>query len=119
MREVAVNTQGKPRECASRTGNVSPLWPSTASRARPAPTNPLAAVSSGHRAYVPHECGRPLGRFCRKSDHGGQDFFSYHLGTRFSIGDEVLVELTQTWKNCHNGCEIQKFVGSCIMICIY
>ena len=38
----------------------------------------------------------------------------YPVGTRFSIG-EVLLELTQIGKECHQGCAIMKQVGTCIM----
>ena len=36
------------------------------------------------------------------------------IGTRFRCGDVVL-ELTQIGKECHNGCEIFKKMGKCIM----
>ena len=37
------------------------------------------------------------------------------LGTKFMIGDEVVLELTQIGKKCHSHCEIHKAVGDCIM----
>ena len=36
------------------------------------------------------------------------------IGTRFQCG-EVVLELTQIGKECHNGCEIFKKMGDCIM----
>lgn len=36
-------------------------------------------------------------------------------GMRVSIGETVLLEITQIGKVCHNGCSIRKEVGYCIM----
>ena len=44
----------------------------------------------------------------------GIDFRSLPIGTRFAC-NEVLMELTQIGKECHNGCEIFKKMGDCIM----
>lgn len=44
----------------------------------------------------------------------GIDFRSLPIGTRFAC-NEVLLELTQIGKQCHNGCEIFKKMGDCIM----
>lgn len=44
----------------------------------------------------------------------GYDFSTLLVGTRFLIGD-VILELTQIGKECHNHCEIYKKMGSCIM----
>lgn len=44
----------------------------------------------------------------------GFDLSSLPIGTHFRIG-EVLLELTQIGKTCHEGCEISKLTGECIM----
>ncbi len=44
----------------------------------------------------------------------GIDFRSLPIGTRFACNG-VLLELTQIGKQCHNGCEIFKKMGDCIM----
>lgn len=44
----------------------------------------------------------------------GIDFKKLPIGTRFTCGD-VILELTQIGKECHNGCEIYKKMGDCIM----
>ena len=44
----------------------------------------------------------------------GFDLKSLPVGTRFRIGD-VLLELTQIGKECHDHCAIYKAVGDCIM----
>lgn len=36
-------------------------------------------------------------------------------GMRVTIGESVLLEITQIGKTCHNGCAIRKEVGYCIM----
>ncbi len=37
------------------------------------------------------------------------------LGTRFRVGEAVLLELTQIGKICHDRCAIFKTVGDCVM----
>lgn len=44
----------------------------------------------------------------------GVDFSSMPVGTRFVIGDVVL-EMTQIGKECHNHCLVYKTMGDCIM----
>lgn len=44
----------------------------------------------------------------------GFDFAKIAVGTRFRCND-VILELTQIGKECHNGCEIFKKMGDCIM----
>lgn len=45
----------------------------------------------------------------------GVDLKSLPVGTKIHIGTEVLLELTQIGKECHNHCAIYKAVGDCIM----
>lgn len=45
----------------------------------------------------------------------GYDLSKLPVGTRFRIGEEVLLELTQIGKECHSHCEIYKKMGDCIM----
>ena len=44
----------------------------------------------------------------------GINFLALPVGTRFAIGD-VLLELTQIGKQCHNHCQIYQRMGDCIM----
>ncbi|MEF9953780.1 MAG: molybdopterin-binding protein [Clostridium sp.] len=44
----------------------------------------------------------------------GFDFKSLPIGTRFQCGD-VILELTQIGKECHQGCAIFQAMGDCIM----
>ena len=44
----------------------------------------------------------------------GIDFAKLPIGTRFRCG-EVVLELTQIGKECHNGCAIFQKMGECIM----
>lgn len=37
------------------------------------------------------------------------------VGTRLRVGDDILLEITQIGKKCHNKCNIHKVVGDCIM----
>ena len=45
----------------------------------------------------------------------GFDLRALPVGTRFKVGDEVLLELTQIGKECHSHCAIYHQVGDCIM----
>ena len=44
----------------------------------------------------------------------GFDFRTLPVGTRLKCND-VILEITQIGKQCHNGCEIFKIMGDCIM----
>ncbi len=44
----------------------------------------------------------------------GYDFTKFPVGTRFLCND-VILELTQIGKECHNGCAIYQRMGECIM----
>jgi len=37
------------------------------------------------------------------------------VGTKLKIGENILLEVTQIGKECHNYCEIKKKIGDCIM----
>ncbi|MCK4396113.1 MOSC domain-containing protein [candidate division WOR-3 bacterium] len=43
------------------------------------------------------------------------ELVSLPIGAKLKIGDEILVEVTQIGKECHNSCEIFKQVGTCLM----
>ena len=43
------------------------------------------------------------------------DFSAVRVGTRFWLGDEAEIEITQIGKECHVGCAISRQVGTCIM----
>ena len=44
----------------------------------------------------------------------GYDFKSLPIGTKFRC-NEVILEMTQIGKECHNGCAIFQAMGDCIM----
>ena len=44
----------------------------------------------------------------------GIDFATLPIGTKFKCND-IILELTQIGKECHNGCAIFKKMGECIM----
>lgn len=55
------------------------------------------------------------GDFAENITVEGLDVATLPIGTKLKIG-EVLVEVTQIGKECHNsGCAIKKQVGSCVM----
>ena len=55
------------------------------------------------------------GDFAENLTTEGLDLPQLPVGTRLSVGAEVLLEVTQIGKECHTGCAIFKKVGKCIM----
>ncbi len=56
------------------------------------------------------------GAFAENIITRGIDLSSLRIGDRLQIGDEVILEITQIGKECHNsGCAIKKATGDCIM----
>ncbi|MCL0041377.1 MOSC domain-containing protein [Dehalococcoidia bacterium] len=55
------------------------------------------------------------GDFAENLTTEGIDLVSLAPGTRITIGDEVVLEISQIGKECHTGCAIFKQVGKCIM----
>ena len=45
----------------------------------------------------------------------GMDLVSLPVGAKLSVGEDVVLEVTQIGKECHTGCAIFKQVGKCIM----
>ena len=55
------------------------------------------------------------GSFAENLTTEGIDLLSMPIGTRFAVGDKILLEITQIGKECHTGCAIFQQVGKCIM----
>ena len=55
------------------------------------------------------------GDFAENLTTEGIDLMSLPVGTHISIGDEIIMELTQIGKKCHAGCAIYQQIGKCIM----
>jgi len=55
------------------------------------------------------------GDFAENITTEGIDLPHLPIGARLSIGDEVIMEVTQIGKECHTACAIRKKVGNCIM----
>ena len=56
------------------------------------------------------------GAFAENIITRGIDLNTLKIGARLQIGDEVVLEITQIGKECHNsGCAIKKATGDCIM----
>jgi MOSC domain-containing protein YiiM len=43
------------------------------------------------------------------------DLISLPVGSRISVGKQIVLEITQIGKECHTGCAIYRQVGKCIM----
>ncbi len=55
------------------------------------------------------------GDFAENLTVEGIDLVSLPVGTRLGIGDEIVLEISQIGKECHNGCSIFQQAGKCIM----
>ncbi|MFC1966687.1 MOSC domain-containing protein [Chloroflexota bacterium] len=55
------------------------------------------------------------GDFAENLTTEGIDMVSLPVGTELSIGNEVILEVTQIGKECHTKCAIYRQVGQCIM----
>ena len=55
------------------------------------------------------------GDFAENLTIEGMDLVSLPIGTRLGIGDEIVLEISQIGKECHNGCAIFQQAGKCIM----
>lgn len=55
------------------------------------------------------------GDFAENLTCEGIELASLALGTRLRVGGQVVLEITQIGKECHQGCAIMRQVGKCIM----
>jgi len=55
------------------------------------------------------------GDFAENLTTEGIDLVSLPIGTRLTVGDEVILEVSQIGKECHTACAIRRQVGECIM----
>jgi len=55
------------------------------------------------------------GDFAENLTTEGIDLVSLPIGTRLSIGDDIVLEVTQIGKECHTKCAIYRQVGTCVM----
>ncbi|MDY6843702.1 MAG: MOSC domain-containing protein [Thermodesulfobacteriota bacterium] len=63
------------------------------------------------------ECGLEVGPgdFAENLTTQGIELHSLPIGTKVSVGETVLLEVTQIGKECHSGCAIFRQIGKCIM----
>ncbi len=55
------------------------------------------------------------GDFAENLTIEGVDLHHLPIGTRMSVGEQVILEITQIGKECHTACAIRRQVGNCIM----
>ncbi len=55
------------------------------------------------------------GDFAENITCEGIELISLPVGTHLTVGDEVILEISQIGKECHTGCAIFKQTGKCIM----
>lgn len=55
------------------------------------------------------------GDFAENITTRGLDYSQVAVGSRLALGEEVIVEVIQIGKECHDGCIIKQTVGDCVM----
>jgi len=55
------------------------------------------------------------GDFAENLTVEGMELFSLPVGTRLQVGGQVVLEISQIGKSCHNGCAIFQALGACVM----
>lgn len=55
------------------------------------------------------------GDFAENLTTEGIELVSLPVGTQLSVGEEIILEVTQIGKECHTGCAIFQQIGKCIM----
>lgn len=55
------------------------------------------------------------GKFAENITTEGIELHTLPVGTKLKIGEEVILEISQIGKKCHEACEIRKITGDCIM----
>ena len=55
------------------------------------------------------------GDFAENLTIEGIELFTLPVGTHLGIGDDIVLEMTQIGKECHEHCAIFKQVGTCVM----
>jgi MOSC domain-containing protein YiiM len=55
------------------------------------------------------------GDFAENLTTEGINLVSIPIGTHVSVGDEIILEISQIGKECHSGCAIMQQTGKCIM----
>lgn len=58
--------------------------------------------------------GLTPGKFAENITTEGMVLYTLPIGTKLKVG-EVIFQVTQIGKECHQGCEIRKLVGDCVM----
>ena len=74
----------------------------------------LLGVESIEKAKLGPTNGLCHGVFAENITTEGIELYTLPVGTKLRIGD-CLLELSQIGKECHEGCEISKLVGRCVM----
>ncbi len=55
------------------------------------------------------------GDFAENLTCEGVELASLPVGTQLTVGEEVILEISQIGKECHSGCAIYRQIGRCIM----
>lgn len=74
----------------------------------------LLGVESIEKMKASGVQGLCSGKFAENITTEGICLYKIPVGTKIKIG-EVILEVTQIGKECHQGCQIRQLVGDCVM----
>ncbi len=78
----------------------------------------LLAVESVNRQRERLPASAPVlgpGIFAENITVEGMELMTLPLGTILRVGGDAVLEVTRIGKECHDGCEIKKLSGDCVM----
>lgn len=75
----------------------------------------LLAKESIEKAKGMRTDGLCHGVFAENLTTEGIELHTLPVGAQLKVGDDVILEITQIGKECHDGCAIKALVGQCIM----
>ena len=74
----------------------------------------MLGTESIEKAKLGPQNGLCHGVFAENITTEGVELYTLPVGTKLQVG-ECLLEISQIGKECHEGCEISKLVGKCVM----
>ncbi|HCT64561.1 MAG TPA: MOSC domain-containing protein [Lachnospiraceae bacterium] len=75
----------------------------------------LLGMESIRKIDLEVEKGLCVGKFAENLTTEGIELYTLPIGTKLQVGEEVVMEVTQIGKECHEGCAIRELVGDCVM----
>ena len=113
---LAVSTKkGIPKTCVDEVVVVANHGVEGDAHAGPSHRQVSLLAHEGIQTMVAKGLTVGFGDFAENVATEGIDWLKVPVGTRASLGDDVVLEITQIGKTCHKPCAIYHKAGDCIM----